>query len=439
MERVLINGRDARSHSIAWKILQTTKSEIELVFPAVNAGTAYLGVDLNIDPNDFERQIRWSKDNQVGLAFISSENQLNLGAVDQFKEAGILVFGPTQNIARLESSKIEGVRFNRDHGIPQPGFRSYTRPVDALAGVNSIDWPMVVKGDGLAGGKAVFVVGTDKQLARDRIRELVAGGYSRSGETGVVIQEKINGFEVSAQIITDGESIIYLPESQDHKKRFDDDYEGDNPNTGGKGAYAPVPQITPELRNCIQKSILEKAVQGMREEGHFFRGALYAGLMVTEDGPKVLEWNVRLGDPETQALMMLCQGDLLATMKACAAGRLNPNTLSFKEGFGVAVVLEALQSNRFVDIGRNIRGADENFGADVQVFHSGTVLDGDKVVTTGLGRILTVAAFGETLSRAISRAYSPLRQGSVSLPVQHYRDCIGQFGLIKRIKEGAYQ
>src|SRR3989344_5450254 len=395
MERVLINGRDARSHSIAWKILQTTKSEIELVFPAVNAGTAYLGVDLNIDPNDFERQIRWSKDNQVGLAFISSENQLNLGAVDQFKEAGILVFGPTQNIARLESSKIEGVRFNRDHGIPQPGFRSYTRLVD--------------------------------------------GGYSRSGETGVVIQEKINGFEVSAQIITDGESIIYLPESQDHKKRFDDDYEGDNPNTGGKGAYAPVPQITPELRNCIQKSILEKAVQGMREEGHFFRGALYAGLMVTEDGPKVLEWNVRLGDPETQALMMLCQGNLLATMKACAAGRLNPNTLSFKEGFGVAVVLEALQSNRFVDIGRNIRGADENFGADVQVFHSGTVLDGDKVVTTGLGRILTVAAFGETLSRAISRAYSPLRQGSVSLPVQHYRDCIGQFGLIKRIKEGAYQ
>lgn len=422
MERVLVNGTDARAHSIARKIQQTSEIPVELIFPNVNAGTAKLGKSLDLDLKDYQRQVRWARDNKVKLVYISSENELGDGSVDQFQEAGLLTFGPTKEQGRIEFSKITGVKFNRDLNIPQPLYRDYQQPIDALTDLVNIHWPIVVKADGLAGGKGVVVAGYDRDLAAKHLKDLDEGKYSGSGKSGVVLQEQVEGSEVSGHCFVDRQgNYVIMPYSQDHKKRFNEDHQGHNPNTGGKGAYAPVPWVNDELQEVIRREIFEKAIKGLREAGLLFGGHLFPGIMVTKDGPKVLEWGVRSGSPETEALMMLFQGDLLEVMKACAAGRLDPNRVSFRRGYGVAVVLEALQASCFPDEGREISGLDGDFGPNVQVFQSRTKFDGNKVVTTGLGRILSVAGFGPSLQQGLGEVYYPLHQRRPSLPGQHYR------------------
>ena len=400
--KVLVVGGGGREHALAWKISQSPKVTRVFVAPG-NAGTALEpGMEnVAIDGEDIPALLDFARSEGIDLTVVGPEAPLVLGIVDIFTDAGLRCFGPDKACARLEGSKAFSKDFLARHGIPTAAYASFTDRDEAVAYIREQGAPIVVKADGLAAGKGVILAQTEEE-AIAAVDDMLAG--NAFGEAGhrVVIEEFLTGEEASFIVMVDGKHVLPMASSQDHKARD----EGDRgPNTGGMGAYSPAPVVTPEIHDRIMNEVILPTVKGMADEGHPFTGFLYAGVMVADDGtPKVLEFNVRFGDPETQPIMMRLQSDLVEHIEAALDGALDGQTAAWDSRAALGVVLAAGGYPGSYRKGDVITGLPQEEMADAKVFHAGTAMKDGQIVTAG-GRVLCVVGLGETVGRAQARAY----------------------------------
>ena len=405
--RVLIIGGGGREHALAWKAAQSPGVEKVYVAPG-NAGTAREPKCENvaIGAEDLDGLLRFAQQNKIGLTIVGPEAPLVLGVVDRFKAAGLRCFGPTKDAAQLEGSKAFAKDFLARHRIPTAAYGNFTDVEAAVAYTKKVGAPIVVKADGLAAGKGVVIAQTVDEAAR-AARDMLAG--NAFGEAGhrVVIEEFLEGEEASFIVMADGEYILPLATSQDHKRLLDGDR---GPNTGGMGAYSPAPVVTPAAHERIMREVIEPTVRGMKQEGRPYTGFLYAGLMITPDGiPKVLEFNCRFGDPETQPILLRLRSDLIELIEAALDGRLDRAEAEWDPRAALGVVMAAGGYPGSYDKGDAIAGLPARDDPDCKVFHAGTALKDDAVVTSG-GRVLCVTALGATVGAAQKRAYEAVRR-----------------------------
>jgi phosphoribosylamine--glycine ligase len=427
--KVLVLGGGGREHAMAWRLRLSPSVSDVFVAPG-NPGCAEVATCLPLQsttPVDFlEAARRCGAD----LVLSGPEAPLVDGVADLFEKEGIPFFGPTQAAARLEGSKIFAKQFMERAGIPTARFAATGSLADALQALDSFTYPVVVKADGLAAGKGV-VICADRTEAERTLKAMFAGQLVGSAGSRVVLEEYLTGEEVSFIGVSDGERIVSLEPSQDHKRIFDND---EGPNTGGMGAYSDSRILAAEDRTRIEKDIMQRTIDCMREEGTPFRGFLYAGLMMTARGPMVLEYNVRLGDPETQALLHRMEGDFGALVRSAAEGRVDAVHLRFRPDPSVCVVLAAAGYPGKVRTGDEIAGLDEAGRRGAVVFHAGTKMDGARLVTAG-GRVLGVTHSGPTLQEAIRRAYHACE--AIRFEGMQYRRDIGRKGLRRWASEAA--
>ncbi|WP_101758929.1 phosphoribosylamine--glycine ligase [Oceanicoccus sp. KOV_DT_Chl] len=404
---VLIIGSGGREHALAWKAAQSNNVETVFVAPG-NAGTATEAncTNINIDVMDFTTQVEFAKANNIGLTIIGPEAPLVEGVVDFFSAQGLRCFGPSKGAAQLEGSKSFTKDFLARHNIPTASYATFTEVEPALSYLQQQGAPIVIKADGLAAGKGVIVAMTEQE-AEDAIRDMLAG--NAFGEAGhrVVIEGFLEGEEASFIVMVDGKNILPMATSQDHKRVGDGD---SGPNTGGMGAYSPAPVVTDEVYQRIMKEVIEPTVKGMAAEGNDYTGFLYAGLMINANGdPQVIEYNCRFGDPETQPIMMRLKGDLVAMCEAAIDGELDKVSAEWDSRCAVGVVLAAGGYPESYNKGDVISGLDAAAKiADAKVFHAGTALNNEQVVTSG-GRVLCATALGDTVTAAQQLAYQQVK------------------------------
>ncbi|HIE4802191.1 TPA: phosphoribosylamine--glycine ligase [Serratia marcescens] len=399
---ILIIGNGGREHALAWKAAQSPLADKVYVAPG-NAGTA-LEANLEnvaIAATDIPALVAFAQSHDIGLTIVGPEAPLVIGVVDAFQAAGLNIFGPTQAAAQLEGSKAFTKDFLARHRIPTAEYENFTDVEPALAYVRSKGAPIVIKADGLAAGKGVIVAMT-LQEAEEAVRDMLAGNAFGDAGHRIVVEEFLDGEEASFIVMVDGENVVPMATSQDHKRVGDGDT---GPNTGGMGAYSPAPVVTDEIHRRAMDQVIWPTVRGMAAEGNTYVGFLYAGLMIAADGqPKVIEFNCRFGDPETQPIMLRLRSDLVELCLAGAEGRLNEKTSDWDERPALGVVLAAGGYPGDYRNGEVIQGLPQQESADGKVFHAGTRLQGDDVVTSG-GRVLCVTALGDTVAQAQQRAY----------------------------------
>jgi phosphoribosylamine--glycine ligase len=397
---VLLVGSGGREHAIAWKLAQSKKLGRLYIAPG-NPGTAQCGTNVDIDANDIDKLVDFAKSNDVGLAVIGPEDPLAGGIVDVFEAAGIKAFGPGAEAAQLEADKAFAKHIMRANAIPTGEGRVFDKFDDAKAYIASRDEAVVIKAAGLAKGKGVFVCDdpADGILAAEKI--MCDRIFGAAGEQ-VLVEDKLLGQEASILAFVDGKSIYVLETSQDHKPIGDGDT---GPNTGGMGAYSPAPIVTKKLMDQIVKEILVPTVDGMNRNDTPYKGILYAGIMITQGGPRVLEFNVRFGDPETQPILMRLKSDLLDVMVAVCDGRLDEVTIEWDSRPAVCVVMASGGYPGDYEKGKEIHGLDSAGELDnVMVFHAGTAEKDGRIVSAG-GRVLGVTAVGDTIAGAQARVY----------------------------------
>lgn len=398
--KVLVIGGGGREHALAWKVRQSPRVDKVYCAPG-NAGTAKVATNVDISPDDIAGLVRFAQAEKIELTVVGPELPLTLGIVDEFARHRLPIFGPTRSGARLEGSKVFTKELLRKYGIPTGFFGSFSDADDALRYIAEVGPPIVVKADGLASGKGVFICQTHKE-AEQAVDEIMCTRIFGDAGENVVIEEFLEGEEVSFIALTDGKTVRPLASSQDHKRALDGDR---GPNTGGMGAYSPAPVVTDALHDRLMKEIMEPTVDALRLEGIDFRGVLYAGVMVTKYGPKVLEYNVRFGDPECQPLMLRLRSDLVDLMEACVERRLAEQPIEWDGRAAACVVLAAGGYPGHYDKGKPISGLERlDAWRDGVVFHAGTALENGEVVTSG-GRVLGVTALGHTIRDAIDEAY----------------------------------
>lgn len=420
--RILIIGSGGREHALAWKLKQCPEVTELFVAPG-NGGTAGIAVNVPIKDSDIPALVAFAREKAVDLVVPGPELPLTLGVVDAMKEAGIPCFGPVAACARLEGSKAFAKEVMQAAGVPTAAAGVFSNRADAEAFVAAHGAPLVIKADGLAAGKGVIVAMTDEEVraALDLMFDDHAFGDASST---VLIEEFLKGEEVSLLCFCDGKTALPLPSAQDHKAVFDGDK---GPNTGGMGAYSPAPILPDEKLDAMADVVTRPILAEMARRGTPFTGILYAGLMMTEDGPKVLEYNVRFGDPECQPLLMRLKNDLVDVITACLEGRLDAMTLDIENRSALGVVLTAAGYPGSYPKGMPISGIDDAERLDnVQVFQAGTRRDGDRVLSNG-GRVLCVTALGKNLKEAQQRAYEGLDQ--LSMEHSQFRSDIGLKGL----------
>jgi phosphoribosylamine--glycine ligase len=403
--KVLVIGGGGREHALVWKLAQSPRVARVYCAPG-NAGIGELAECVPIGADDVAALLRFATEQRIDLTVVGPELPLTLGIANEFAREGLMVFGPTREAARLESSKAFAKELMRRYGIPTGYFSTFEDADEAKRYVREVGTPVVIKADGLAAGKGVVVCHDlrDAEQAIDSI--LVSRIFGDAGER-IVIEEYLEGEEVSFIALVDGSSVLPFPSSQDHKRLLDGDQ---GPNTGGMGAYSPAPAFTPEIEARVMREIVLPTLHALRAQGIDFRGVLYAGLMLTAQGPKVLEFNVRFGDPECQPLMLRLQSDLLELLEATIAGRLSDARPVWDSGAAACVVLAARGYPGTFERGKTIRGlADAAALPEVVVFHSGTARRGDEFVTNG-GRVLSVAARGADIEEALQRAYAAVEK-----------------------------
>ncbi len=420
IENILVIGSGGREHALGWKL---DGKDRQLFFAPGNGGTVEIGKNIDISAHDVSGLVEFADDHSIDLTVVGPEQPLAEGIVDAFEEDDLSIFGPTQQAAQLETSKAFSARFMERHNIPHPTSRSFSDIDEAKAyiekqGVGSI----VIKADGLAAGKGVVLPHSNEEAVAALRAMMIDHQFGEAGNE-VVIQERLVGPELSALAFCDGNTAVLLLPARDHKRAFDNDT---GPNTGGMGAFAPVPGVTPEDLEQIHRTILQPTVDGMREEGTPYKGILYAGLILTDKGPKVLEYNARFGDPETQPLMMLLKSDLAPLLLASINGTLVKQTIRFRDGAAACIVLASAGYPGLYGKGKEIHLQQPN--SDIAVSHAGTLLKDGKLVTSG-GRVLGVTAYGPTLREALKRAYGYIAQGSVSFDGMQYRKDIGEKGV----------
>jgi phosphoribosylamine---glycine ligase len=414
--RVLLIGSGGREHALAWKMTQSERLEKLFVAPG-NGGTQTIAENVALDVANHAAVVDFSLREQIDLVVVGPEVPLVAGISDDLRAAGIAVFGPSKIAAQLEGSKAFTKALCDEMGIPTAAYGKFDTLEPALAYLDQHGAPIVIKADGLAAGKGVTVAETLEQ-AREAVRDCFSGAFGTAGAE-VVIEECLVGEEASLFAICDGEHTILLPAAQDHKRAFDEDK---GPNTGGMGAYAPAPVMTDALIERAYREIIAPAIKGMAARGTPFSGVLFTGLMITKDGPKLIEFNTRFGDPETQVLMMLLESDLLDILQATANGTLDNVSPRWKRDVALTVVLAANGYPGAYEKNTVIKNSDGLDSDTVQVFHAGTVRDGDALLANG-GRVLNVTAIGESVNEARKRAYAAL--GAIDWPDGFCRRDIG--------------
>ncbi|MEZ8131049.1 phosphoribosylamine--glycine ligase [Enterovibrio norvegicus] len=417
---ILVIGGGGREHALAWKAAQSANVETVFVAPG-NAGTALEPKleNVAIDVEDIAALVDFAKSKNVALTIVGPEVPLVLGVVDAFQAESLAIFGPTQAAAQLEGSKAFTKDFLARHAIPSADYQNFTEIEPALAYVREKGAPIVVKADGLAAGKGVIVAMTLEE-AEDAIRDMLAG--NAFGEAGhrVVVEEFLDGEEASFIVMVDGENVLPMATSQDHKRVGNGDT---GPNTGGMGAYSPAPVVTPEIHERVMNEVIFPTVRGMAAEGNPYTGFLYAGLMIMADGtPKVIEYNCRFGDPETQPIMLRLQSDLVALCQAAVAGKLDTVESKWDPRASIGVVLAAGGYPASYNKGDVISGLSTGSSDSAKVFHAGTAEKDGNVVTAG-GRVLCATAMGDSVSDAQQRAYALASQ--ISWNGMFHRDDIG--------------
>lgn len=415
--KILVVGSGGREHALTWKISQSTLVDKIYCAPG-NAGTTQYAENLAIKADDIEALGLFAKENGIDLTVVGPEVPLSMGIVDHFESMGLRAFGPNKKAARLEASKIFAKNLMNKYNIPTAQGRSFNNIDKAKKYVKQIGAPVVVKADGLAAGKGVFVCTTEAE-ANQALDSLINENLFGDAGTLVVVEECLQGEEASFIALTDGKTVLALPSSQDHKRIFDND---EGPNTGGMGAYSPAPVLDFMLRQRAMDEVMIPAVRGMAAEGCLFKGVLYAGLMIHKDQIKVLEFNVRMGDPETQPILMRLKSDLVPLMEACVDGGLDRYKAEIDSRSTLCVVMAAQGYPGDYGKGGVITGIDQAETADTKVFHAGTALKGKDVVAAG-GRVLGVTALGDTVHQARERAYAACAK--IAWDAAFYRKDIG--------------
>ncbi len=427
--KVLVVGGGGREHALVWKIAQSPLVDTIYCAPG-NPGIAALAECVDIGVTDLDALCDFAREQSVDLTVVGPEDPLSKGIVDRFEAAGLKVFGPSGAAAELEASKAFAKQLMAKYDIPTAEYGEFDTADAAIAYVQEKGAPIVVKADGLAAGKGVTVA-HDVDTAVAAIRAAMDDKVFGDAGSKVIIEECLMGEEASILAFSDGKTVVAMVPSQDHKPVFDDDK---GPNTGGMGAYSPAPVVTPELSAEIQRTVLQACVDGMAKEGVQYKGILYAGLMITSNGPKVIEYNCRFGDPETQVVLPRMKSDIVPAFLACCDGTLAELDLEYDEGACVTVVMASGGYPGSYEKGKAITGmaeAEQDLG--VTVFHAGTKRVGDDIVTNG-GRVLGVTATGADIPSAIEKAYAGIDR--VSFEGAHHRTDIGAKALARLGEQG---
>jgi len=419
--KVLVVGGGGREHTLVWKLKQSPRVAKIYCAPG-NAGIAGEAQCVNIGAEDIDSLLKFALDEKIELTVVGPEAPLTLGIVDRFREAGLRIFGPSRKAAEIEGSKVLAKEIMSKYNIPTGRYADFTNPDAAISYIKENGAPIVVKADGLAAGKGV-IVAMDEKTAIDAVKMIMKDRVFGESGNRIIVEEYLEGEEVSILAFTDGTAVIPMVPSQDHKRIFDND---EGPNTGGMGAYSPTPVYTREIEEFALEKILIPTVRGMKEEGRTYEGVLYAGLILTKDGPKVLEYNARFGDPETQAVLIRLESDLAEIIEGIVDKRLEGMEIKWRDEAAVCVVMASGGYPGSYDKGKVISGIREAEAAGATVFHAGTAQKDGKIVNSG-GRVLGVTALGQTIPEAINNVYKAVQK--ITWDGVQYRTDIGKKAL----------
>jgi len=427
-KNVLIVGNAGREHALAWKIAQSPRLGKLFVAPG-NGGTAKIATNIDIEKDDIAGLAKFAKENNIDITIVGPNLPLSLGIVDYFREQGLKVFGPTKEASKLEYSKVFAKNFMYEEKIPTAKFKSFKNYDSGLSYIKGENFPLVIKSDGLSLGMGVYICRSLKE-AEDALRVItIDKKYGKSGDE-FIVEEFLEGPELSIHALCDGEKYILFPASQDHKTIFND---GVGPNTGGMGSYSPVTWVGEDMLEQIKETIIKPTLHGLNNKNIPFTGCLYIGVKITSEGPKALEFNVRFGDPETESYMMLLENDFLEVIESCIDGNILNTKLSWKNGFSVCVVMSSKGYPGTFEIDKNIKGIEilEKL-SDVEVFHLGTkYIDGNLISSDG--RVLGVSAVDINLKKAIKKVYGAVNK--IDFEGAYFRTDIAKTGdLLKGVK-----
>ena len=421
---ILVIGSGGREHALCWKIAQSPRCKKLYCAPG-NGGISQIAEIVNIKADDIDALLKFAKDKLIDLTVVGPEVPLVKGIVDLFSANKLKIFGPSKELARIEGSKIFAKELMRKFAVPTADFKVFEDAQDALKYLDTVKAPVVIKADGLAAGKGV-VVARDMSEAKDAVKKMLLGGAFGEAGKRIIIEECLSGQEASIIVVSDGNNVVPLASSQDHKRVFDNDV---GPNTGGMGAYSPAPVVTKELFKKIMDSVIYPIINGLSKEGTPYKGVLYAGIMVTDKGPMVLEFNARFGDPETQAILPRLKTDIVDIIQRSIDGALSGYTLDWDERPCVSVVITSGGYPEEFERGMEIEGLEEvKKMKDVIVFHAGTKLgkrasDRAETMLTNGGRVLNVTAMGADYKKAIENCYNAVSK--INFEGMHYRRDIG--------------
>jgi phosphoribosylamine---glycine ligase len=418
---ILILGGGGREHALGWKLKQS-KNVNNIYFSPGNGGTSSVGVNIEIDISDEKSLLSTIKQQNIDFVVIGPDDYLANGLTNLLEEKGIKVFGPTKEASEIEWSKSFAKQFMIEEGIPTAEFKDFSDFKEAQQYLEQSRFPIVIKADGLALGKGV-VIAKNINEAQKALQEMMLEKVHGIAGNKVVIEEYLEGKEISAHAFCDGENIIMFPPAQDHKPIYDNDK---GPNTGGMGTVASLPWVTKSLMKEIENTIVLPTIKGLKKRGRIFKGILFPGIMVTKSGPRVIEFNARFGDPETQSYMRILKTDLLDILLACSDGGLSKTEIEWEDEFACCIVLASAGYPKGSQKGVLINGMDNNVPKNIEIFHAGTKMDGGKLLTNG-SRVLNVTAVGSDLKKSINEAYKAI--SSINFDGMQYRKDIGNKSL----------
>ena len=410
--RILVVGGGGREHAICWKL--NNESNVEKIYCAPgNAGISNVAECIDIGDSDIENLLKFAKENQIDLTIVGPEIPLVAGIVDAFEKEGLKIFGPNKECAQLEGSKSFSKDFMIRHNLPTAKYKEYTNLDEAITEIDSFGYPVVIKADGLAAGKGV-VIPENREDAITTLKEMMSDKkFGKAGDK-IVVEEFLNGIETSILAFVDNDTIVPMVSSKDHKKVF----EGETGlNTGGMGTFSPSEIYTDELAKEVQEKILDKTLEGFKKDNLNYKGILFVGLMITEDGPKILEYNVRFGDPETQSVLFRLDTDLNKIISAILDNNLKNIEINYSKEEAICVMLTSGGYPESYEKGKVISGL-ENLDSDIVVFHSGTKFDNGNIVTNG-GRVIGITAKGKTVKEAGKKVYENIKK--INFEGMHYR------------------
>ena len=410
--RILVVGGGGREHAICWKL--NNESNVEKIYCAPgNAGISNVAECIDIGDSDIENLLKFAKENQIDLTIVGPEIPLVAGIVDVFQKEGLKIFGPNKKCAQLEGSKAFSKDFMIRHNLPTAKYKEYTNLDEAISEIDSFGYPVVIKADGLAAGKGV-VIPENREDAITTLKEMMSDKKFGNAGDKIVVEEFLNGIETSILAFVDNDTIVPMVSSKDHKKVF----EGETGlNTGGMGTFSPSEIYTDELAKEIQEKILDKTLEGFKKDNLNYKGILFVGLMITEDGPKILEYNVRFGDPETQSVLFRLDTDLNKIISAILDNNLKNIEINYSKEEAICVMLTSGGYPENYEKGKVISGL-ENLDSDIVVFHSGTKFDNENIVTNG-GRVIGITAKGKTVKEAGEKVYENIKK--INFEEMHYR------------------